>query len=257
MGHGGHYTTTGDVHGISHFSTSRSVLGFADVLCDVVEQYINFPLDRQGQQEIMQGFFDIAGFLHCLGPIDGSLIAIGGSSVDEHLYICRKGYHAINVQGVCQHESKFTNIVVKWPGSAGDGFIYNDSYLRTLFLSGQVEGGWLIGDSGYGCNEFLLTPLDEPETPAEKKYNKAHKTTRSIIERTFGLWKARFMCINKLGGRMVMKPRNCCKVIVATAILHNIAMDLGMPILDENGDEVEMDPPTEEATLERGFDAQI
>ena len=51
---------------------------------------------------------------------------------------------------------------------------------------------WLLGDSGYACKPWLLTPIPIPQTPQEVRYNAAHKTTRCIVERCIGVLKSRF-----------------------------------------------------------------
>jgi hypothetical protein len=45
----------------------------------------------------MYDFYDIKEFPLVLGAVDGTLIPIKAPSVDEHLYVCRKGYHALNI----------------------------------------------------------------------------------------------------------------------------------------------------------------
>jgi hypothetical protein len=42
--------------------------------------------------------------------------------------------------------SRFTNIVVKWPGSTHDSFILNNSGIPDAMTG---INGWLLGDSGY------------------------------------------------------------------------------------------------------------
>jgi hypothetical protein len=49
----------------------------------------------------MYDFYDIKEFPLGLGAIDGTLIPIKAPSVDEHLYVCRNGYHALHIQCVC------------------------------------------------------------------------------------------------------------------------------------------------------------
>ncbi|CAC5383905.1 HARBI1 [Mytilus coruscus] len=72
-------------------------------------------------------------------------------SVDEHLYVSRKECHALNIQGVCNSNNRFTNVVVaRWPGSTHDYHIWNNCNLSMAFESGRITNGWLLGDSGYG-----------------------------------------------------------------------------------------------------------
>jgi len=49
-----------------------------------------------------------------------------------------------------------------------------------------------IGDSGYPLRPWLLTPINNPITEAEKYYNTKHMSTRSLIERCNGVLKMRF-----------------------------------------------------------------
>lgn len=69
-----------------------------------------------------------------------------------------------------------------------------------------------------------------PVTPAERRYNAAHIKSRNTIERTFGLWKSRFHCLQNT---LRFCPRRCANVIVARAILHNFANHEGEPEVDE------------------------
>jgi hypothetical protein len=36
-----------------------------------------------------------------------SLIRIISPAVDEHVFVCRKNYHALNIQGICDHWKTF------------------------------------------------------------------------------------------------------------------------------------------------------
>ena len=56
----------------------------------------------------------------------------------------------------------------------------------------DIENGFLLGDSGYPCRPFLLTPFLNPGSQREEKYNRCHISTRNLIERTFGIWKRKF-----------------------------------------------------------------
>ncbi|KAJ1150114.1 hypothetical protein NDU88_002912 [Pleurodeles waltl] len=92
-----------------------------------------------------------------------------------------------------------------------------------------------VGDSGYPNLSWLLTPERNPRTRAEERYNEAHGRTRRIIERTFGLLKARFRCLHMTGGSLFYSPKKVCQIIVACCMLHNLALRRQVPFLQEDG----------------------
>lgn len=148
----------------------------------------------------------------------------------------RKGYFFINVQAIINKNLEFTDIVARWPGSVHDSTIFNNSRIRALFEAGTFGDGILLGDSGYPLRSYLITPLLNPRSRAEQLYNESHIRTRNIIERTFGIWKRRFP-VMALGLRF-QKVENILPVIVATAVLHNIARRGGdlLPRIDPDLD---------------------
>lgn len=52
--------------------------------------------------------------------------------------------------------------------------------------------GHLLGDSGYPLRGYLMTPILQPTSLAQEKYNKAHAKGRVVVERAFGVLKSRF-----------------------------------------------------------------
>lgn len=104
--------------------------------------------------------------------------------------------------------------------------------LRVDFENNVYPDCYLLGDGGYPCQPYLLTPLQNPGDRAEQRYNQAHIQTRNCIERAFGLWKRHFPCLS-LG--LHLKRDRIPPVIVATAVLRNIAIDLNdLPDVDPN-----------------------
>ena len=84
-----------------------------------------------------------------------------------------------------------------------------------------MEYGYLLRDSGYPCKSYLLTPLLNPITQEEMRYNRAHIKTRNTVERQYGVWKKRFPVLS-IGIRCeIPKALN---IIMATAVLHNMAI---------------------------------
>lgn len=193
------------------------------------DTFIKWPSSPTQKSSIKTGFYLAAGFPNVIGCIDGTHVRIQAPSVDENAFVNRKGYHSINVQGVCDHEGKLTNINASWPGSVHDAHIFRTSKIRTHMEeegNGCFENGVLLGDSGYACRPFLLTPYNNPQNEAQEKYNQAHSKTRSQIERTFGRLKRRFHILHS---EIRLKPQRVCKIVIACAVLHNIAISLGEP----------------------------
>lgn len=91
---------------------------------------------------------------------------------------------------------------------------------------GDFGNYFLLGDSGYANKRYLLTPIQNPTTDQQNVYNVKHKSTRNLVERAIGIWKKRFPVI---AVKMRQRIKNSLRVIVATAVLHNIAVSRNEP----------------------------
>ena len=117
----------------------------------------------------MVDFYKIAGFPNVIGAIDGSLIPIRAPYRDEHLYVCHKGFHALNVMAVCNAQLSFTNFVSRWHGCVHGSAIFQSSNLMQHMESGGGRNGWLLGDRGYGIQPYLLTPFRPDDVTTEPR----------------------------------------------------------------------------------------
>lgn len=218
---------------MSQQSVSACVKNVIHSICQLVADYIKFPTPAE-ENDIMRLFEEVAGMPGLIGCIDGVLIPIrspGGQ--DAELYRCRKGFFALNVMAVCDAKMLFTNLVVNWPGSVHDSRVFSESGLCAALDRGDYKG-ILLGDKGYRCDNNLFTPLREPQTAKERRYNVAHAKTRNLIERTFGVWKRRF---GILGQSLRTELATSKKIITACAILHNIARMNSIPLSGDHDEE--------------------
>ncbi|CAC5387659.1 unnamed protein product [Mytilus coruscus] len=71
------------------------------------DQFIKWPARQEERDRNKQGFFRGGLFPGVIGCIDGTHVKIQAPSEDEPAYVNRKGWHSINVQGVCDHEGRF------------------------------------------------------------------------------------------------------------------------------------------------------
>ncbi|KAJ1211089.1 hypothetical protein NDU88_006450 [Pleurodeles waltl] len=141
----------------------------------------------------------------------------------------------MNVQMVCLADQYISLVNAMFPGSVHDAYILRNSSIP--FVMGQLQRHhvWLLGDSGYPNLSWLLTPVRNPRTRSEERYNEAHGRTSRVIERTFGLLKARFRCLHMTGGSLFYSPKKMCQIIIACSMLDNLALRRQVPFLQEDG----------------------
>ena len=143
---GNFQSETADLHGLSRMSVSTCVRATTNALVNRLPQYISYPRDEASQNQIKQDFYKLRNFPHVLGAIDGTLIPIKAPTND--LFVCRKGYHALNIQGISDANGKFLDIVSKWPGSTYDAFLWSNCSHKDMF---EQKDGYL---------EILDIPVD-------------------------------------------------------------------------------------------------
>ncbi|KAJ8939907.1 hypothetical protein NQ318_023248 [Aromia moschata] len=97
--------------------------------------------------------------------------------------------------------------------------------------------GLLLGDNGYVCRHYPLTPFLQPT-----RYNIAHKRTRNIVERLFGIWKRQFPCLQK---GLQTKLDTSIAIICATAVLYNIGIRHNDNIDEHINENEDVRPPEE------------
>ena len=114
-----------DLLGVSQQTVSRIVQKVSIAICRLRAEFINFPNDLY---DVKQNFFNISGFPEVIWAIDGTHIPIKSPGGDNaELFRNRKGYFSINVQAIVDSACKFTDIVVRWPGSTHDATMFNNS----------------------------------------------------------------------------------------------------------------------------------
>ena len=163
------------------------------------------------------------GFPCIAGLIDGSQVPIWGPHppANKAAYVNRKGFHAINCQVVCDADMKMFSFDARWPGGNHDAYILRFSEVYEKFEAGLLPNSWLLGDSGYGLSDWLLTPYANPNGDPQERYNAAHKKARCLVERCIGIWKMRWRCLTK---PILFRPDTASRIMSACAALHNHAI---------------------------------
>ncbi|XP_063216851.1 putative nuclease HARBI1 [Bacillus rossius redtenbacheri] len=225
---------------MSQSSVSRCVTQVSSCINEILlERYVKFPLAPRDITNAQQRFMTKYHFPGVVGILDCTHVAIVPPAVNdpdlpEHMFVNRKGYHSINVQLICNADLTILNVNARYGGATHDAFIWANSRAMVEMREMHTRNGhtsWLLGDSGYPLQQWLLTPVvgAAPGTP-EYLYTSRHVATRSCIERCNGVLKSRFRCLRK--DRVLhYKPTKAASIINACAVLHNLAIAVSFDAL--------------------------
>ena len=203
-------------------------LKICKLLCQNIDKYIEWPKGAKANQNIDK-FNNLRGresFPNVFGCVDGTHILI--PSPGDNSYYDRKGNHSIKLQGICDQSLKFINVSCGWPGSFHDARVWKESLIfqkLTDDLDNWLpKGCYLLGDSAYPLNRFIMTPFRDNGnlTREQKLFNKKLSSSRVLIEHTFGRLKGLFRRLKYLN---IVKIKYARYIILSSCILHNIAID--------------------------------
>ncbi|XP_015608311.1 putative nuclease HARBI1 [Cephus cinctus] len=134
---------------------------------------------------------------------------------------------------------EFLDIVPEWPSSEHDNRIFQNSRICMKYANAE-RNGILVGDAGYPCLPFLLTPIANPITDEQMCYNNIHGRTRRIVERTYDVWKRRFPCLAR---GLTAKLLCSTTIVVACAVLHNMSLIFSDILPEDDESFVEEEEP--------------
>ena len=147
-------------------------------------------------------------------------------------YYNRKGFHSIVPQALVDHQNRFLNVYVGWPGSVHDARIFSNPEVFTKGQSGRLApntvriiGGVsvpvvILGDPSYPLLPWLMKPYPGAGLSVkEKKFNSRLSRARVVVECAFGRLKGRWCSLLK---RNDIKIDFMTTFVTACYILHNI-----------------------------------
>ncbi|XP_062075408.1 uncharacterized protein LOC133779465 [Humulus lupulus] len=149
-------------------------------------------------------------FDNCVRAIDGTHIS-AHVPIDEQIpYRCRKMNTTQNVMCVCSFDMKFTYVVPGWEGSANDARILLECATNPDYgFPMPPQRKYYFVDSGYTNMLGFLSPYRGEKyhlgqytdlNPIGKKelFNYRYSSLRNVIERCFGVLKARFPILKQM-----------------------------------------------------------
>ncbi|KAJ8911984.1 hypothetical protein NQ315_003266 [Exocentrus adspersus] len=233
---------------LSQPAFSRALSEVCLALEAISHRWIKFPLNEAEKQEKKKSLWP-----RVIGCIDGTHIAIVVPRENEHLYFNRKQYQSKNVQLICDANLVILNVKSNYGGATHDAFIWRNSnikaHLEQMYNHGD-HNSWLLGDSGYPQEPWLMTPIQGvPRDTPEGRYTAALTSTRNCVERCIGVLKNRFRCLLK--DRVLhYDPFKAGQIINAVSVLHNMCVRANLAIeYDEEEQRNDEDVPDVDAAV--------
>lgn len=228
---------------------SRSLHLVLDMLLKLQKKYMPFPSTPKQVSDAKLHFSTKFGMSGIIGAVDGTHIAIIQPPEKEngYLFYNRKHFYSINALAMCDANLVFNFVDARFPGSCHDSAIWTMGRLQNhITCDGST---FILGDSGFPSTPCLLTPVIHAAAgSSEERYNVAHKHTRNVVERAFGVLKTRFRCL-LLHRVLHYRPATARRILYACIILHNICMLKKIPLPDddstEDTEDAENDRPDE------------
>jgi hypothetical protein len=167
------------------------------IIAEYAQEYIGdlWPTTAEAVATNAAGFQKFAGIRNVVAAIDGTHVKIVQPKDDQASYFNRKYYYSVSFQVACD-----ASYNVIWMSGARHGTIHDSRALDESNFAANLAlvpaPGMIIGDLGYTRDARVLVPFkglsDVCEPTALHRFNFHHAQTRGVIEKVFGVLKARF-----------------------------------------------------------------
>ena len=177
-----------------------------------------------------------------IGAIDGWLVRIRRPSCYHDgikspiTFFSRKGFYALNVQCIVDDKKRVLWASYSHKGASHDSSCLQETQLYDKLISMKTKlyekGYFLLGDSAYGIESFLLPPYPNtsPKTP-EDDFNFYQSSARITVECAFGEIDLRWGIFWK---RLCMSLDNAADIIEGAMHLHNFLVNYRESLTNED-----------------------
>jgi hypothetical protein len=221
----------------SHFKIGRgSVHNYVrrciKALHEIKPEVVHWP--NNDEKEEMKSHLAALGFRHCIGIIDGTLVALDFQpEVFHECYYSRKSVYALNVMIICDHRRRITYYYAGWPGSTHDNRVFRNSKVFKNRMDYFNFGEYLLGDSAYSHSSIMVQSFKKligvaELPPTEEFFNTMLAHVRITSEHCIGILKGRFGCLKRNNIRIrkgKKEIKHLVDLIGACIVLHNLLIN--------------------------------
>ena len=122
---------TCNAFGCSKATISLCVNEVYNIITNYLEpMFIKYHVTQEEVQSAVDNFLQKFSFPQVIGCIDRTHKPIQQPNENAHDYFSYKLKYTINCQGFCNHNGKFINVEIKWPGSVHDARVFANSEVQ-------------------------------------------------------------------------------------------------------------------------------
>ena len=170
-----------------------------------------------------------------VGAVDGVHVCVKVKPELQRMYWNRHDRTSFNIMAICDLNMLFTYV---WNGAPGS---CHDTAVLTMAQDGDSDfplppgDKYYVADSGYPNKQGFLAPYRSsrneviryhmshfnngpPPKNKQELFNRCHASLRSVIERTFGVWKKKLRFLSDFSRYDIAVQK---RVVTATMGLHN------------------------------------
>jgi len=217
----------GNLFGMAKSSCWRVVRRVSDWLLSIADEFIQWPVDLVAENT-KQKFRRKCSIPNIIGCIDCTHITIKAHKQYKEVYFDRKSNYSIILQAIVDADKKFLRVSCGEPGSIHDSRVLRRSNIYSCIYSDKEayfpRGSFLLGDSAYPANSWIVTPFKDYGnlTESQSNFNDLQKKGRTVVENAFGLFKNRFRRLKFFTEQTDLVELS--KLTTSACVLHNICI---------------------------------
>jgi hypothetical protein len=228
--------------GTTRLYKDRVVQAILDCLYN---SYVKWP-DLAEQRAIADRIRAEFGLPNCIGIADGTLLPLAfRPSTDDYAdYKGRKMLYTLTMLVVNNDQRRIRYFNAGWPGSTHDDRVFRNSKIVQDLDDHFLETEYIIGDSAYGPQNFMVSvfkkPVGSPMQPDNEVFNMKLAKPRVSSEHTIGILKGRFPFLRSIRMRLTGKRsfKKILRYVTVCVVLHNFLIGKREEDFDEVCDDL-------------------
>ncbi|XP_038156991.1 putative nuclease HARBI1 [Cyprinodon tularosa] len=221
-------------------SLTTALSAVSGVIAGMSDVFISFPLTVEARSRTASKIQELCGISDVLGVLAPAHFKIRASPYDKpsfKSFINVMGYTSVVSQFICDCEGNILSVEKCCVGSTFEQELWDSSF-KGREVEEDLHGAfWFIGGKGYKLSKHVLTPVSEPMSVRDVRFNEAHAKMDKVMQKMLWSMKTRFRCLQQLGFAEETSLNKKSNIIKACSVLHNIAKKFSVPLPPAAGKE--------------------